>query len=101
MTDTSLGDAESHFTTEALGEPAGPGRYVTIYADAGHAWMTIDGRRFDTVALQETGTRWSSTMTGSASTSSIRPSIDASRIRLGGPAAMKADTRTFVSQSAR
>jgi hypothetical protein len=34
---------------------------VTIYANAGHAFMTIDGRRFDTIALQETGTRWSST----------------------------------------
>jgi peptidoglycan hydrolase-like protein with peptidoglycan-binding domain len=36
----------------------GPGQYVTIYASPGHAWMTIDGRRFDTVALQETGNRW-------------------------------------------
>jgi peptidoglycan hydrolase-like protein with peptidoglycan-binding domain len=36
----------------------GPGQYVTIYASPGHAWMTIDGRRFDTVALQETGSRW-------------------------------------------
>ena len=36
----------------------GPGQYVTIYAAPGHAWMTIDGRRFDTVALQETGSRW-------------------------------------------
>jgi quercetin dioxygenase-like cupin family protein len=26
----SLGHAESHFTTEALGEPAGPGRYVNV-----------------------------------------------------------------------
>jgi quercetin dioxygenase-like cupin family protein len=26
----SLGDAESHFTTEAQGEPAGPGRFVNI-----------------------------------------------------------------------
>jgi quercetin dioxygenase-like cupin family protein len=26
----SLGDAHSHFTTEALGEPAGPGRYVNV-----------------------------------------------------------------------
>ena len=26
----SLGDAESHFPTEALGEPEGPGRYVNI-----------------------------------------------------------------------
>jgi peptidoglycan hydrolase-like protein with peptidoglycan-binding domain len=36
----------------------GPGQYITIYADAGHAWMTIDGRRFDTVALSEDGSRW-------------------------------------------
>jgi quercetin dioxygenase-like cupin family protein len=26
----SLGDASSHFTTQALGEPAGPGRYVNV-----------------------------------------------------------------------
>jgi quercetin dioxygenase-like cupin family protein len=26
----SLGDAESHFSTEAKGEPAGPGRYVNV-----------------------------------------------------------------------
>jgi quercetin dioxygenase-like cupin family protein len=26
----SLGDAESHFSTEALGEPAGAGRYVSV-----------------------------------------------------------------------
>src|SRR5258708_24258430 len=29
---------------------AGPGRYVTIYANAGHAFMVINGRRFDTIA---------------------------------------------------
>jgi peptidoglycan hydrolase-like protein with peptidoglycan-binding domain len=46
---------------ESFGEP-GPGRYITIYANAEHAWMTIDGRRFDTVALAETGNRWSDTM---------------------------------------
>jgi quercetin dioxygenase-like cupin family protein len=28
----SLGDAESHFTSEAQGEPAGPGRYVNVDA---------------------------------------------------------------------
>jgi cell wall-associated NlpC family hydrolase len=38
---------------------AGKGRHVTIYANGGHAFMVIDGRRFDTIALQETGTRWS------------------------------------------
>jgi cell wall-associated NlpC family hydrolase len=45
----------------AYGEP-GPGRHVTIYANPGHALMTIDGRRFDTIALQETGTRWSDSL---------------------------------------
>ena len=28
----SVGDAESHFTADALGEPAGPGRYVNVDA---------------------------------------------------------------------
>jgi peptidoglycan hydrolase-like protein with peptidoglycan-binding domain len=42
---------------ESYGEP-GPGRYITIYANAEHAWMTIDGRRYDTVALAEDGSRW-------------------------------------------
>jgi peptidoglycan hydrolase-like protein with peptidoglycan-binding domain len=42
---------------ESYGAP-GPGKYITIYATDGHAWMTIDGRRFDTVALSEDGSRW-------------------------------------------
>ncbi len=37
----------------------GPGRRVTVYANAVHALVTVDGRRFDTINLQETGTRWS------------------------------------------
>jgi peptidoglycan hydrolase-like protein with peptidoglycan-binding domain len=41
---------------------AGPGRYVTIYANSGHAFMTIQGRRFDTVAQGQTGSRWSKHM---------------------------------------
>jgi cell wall-associated NlpC family hydrolase len=45
---------------ESYGDP-GRGRHITIYANAGHALLTIDGRRFDTIAFQETGTRWSST----------------------------------------
>jgi peptidoglycan hydrolase-like protein with peptidoglycan-binding domain len=44
---------------ESYGE-AGPGKHITIYANSGHAFMVIDGKRFDTIALQETGTRWSS-----------------------------------------
>ncbi len=50
---------------ESFGLP-GPGRHVTIYANSTHAWMTIDGRRFDTIAFQETGTRWSSTVGSTA-----------------------------------
>ncbi len=56
-----LAAPEDSSALEGYGAP-GPGRSVTIYANAGHAFMTIDGRRFDTVALAETGTRWSSTM---------------------------------------
>ena len=29
----------------------GPGRHITIYANAGHAYMVVDGRRFDTSAI--------------------------------------------------
>jgi peptidoglycan hydrolase-like protein with peptidoglycan-binding domain len=56
-----LSSPEDSSALESYGEP-GPGRYITIYADAEHAWMTIDGRRFDTVALQESGSRWSDSM---------------------------------------
>jgi cell wall-associated NlpC family hydrolase len=38
---------------------AGPGKWITIYASAGHTFMYIAGLRFDTVALAETGSRWS------------------------------------------
>ena len=53
-----LSSPEDSTGLESYGEP-GPGRYITIYANAEHAWMTIDGRRFDTVALAEDGSRWS------------------------------------------
>jgi cell wall-associated NlpC family hydrolase len=42
---------------EDWGAP-GPGRWITIYANAGHVWMQVAGWRFDTVALAEDGTRW-------------------------------------------
>jgi hypothetical protein len=41
-----------------MGQP-GPGKWVTIYANAGHTFMYVAGLRFDTVALAETGSRWS------------------------------------------
>jgi peptidoglycan hydrolase CwlO-like protein len=36
----------------------GPGKWITVYATDGHAWMEVAGWRFDTVALAEDGTRW-------------------------------------------
>jgi peptidoglycan hydrolase-like protein with peptidoglycan-binding domain len=36
---------------------SGPGRYITIYANPGHVWMTINGRRFDT-GYGGNGNRW-------------------------------------------
>ena len=42
---------------ESWGDP-GPGRWITVYANAGHVWMVVAGWRFDTVALAEGGTRW-------------------------------------------
>ncbi len=47
---------------ESYGEP-GPGRDITIYANAEHVFMVVDGKRFDTVALAESGNRWSGSMT--------------------------------------
>jgi hypothetical protein len=49
----------------SYGRP-GPGRHITIYANAGHAYMVINGRRFDTSARSETGSRWSNEMRSSA-----------------------------------
>jgi peptidoglycan hydrolase CwlO-like protein len=47
---------------ESWGQP-GPGRWITVYANAGHAFMVVAGWRFDTVALSQDGTRWTRTMT--------------------------------------
>lgn len=49
----------------SYGEP-GPGKRITIYANAGHMYMVVDGRRFDTSALSGGGTRWTSEMRSSA-----------------------------------
>jgi hypothetical protein len=47
------------------GDP-GPGRRITVYANAGHAYMVVDGRRYDTSALSGGGTRWTGEMRSSA-----------------------------------
>jgi cell wall-associated NlpC family hydrolase len=60
-----LSSPEDSSALESYGE-AGPGRHITIYANSEHAFMVIDGKRFDTIAQQETGTRWSDSMTSTA-----------------------------------
>ncbi|MEV4421030.1 hypothetical protein AB0L40_13755 [Patulibacter sp. NPDC049589] len=47
------------------GEP-GPGKRITVYANGGHAYMVVDGRRYDTSALSGGGTRWTTEMRSSA-----------------------------------
>jgi cell wall-associated NlpC family hydrolase len=37
----------------------GPGKWITVFAAPGHTFMYVAGLRFDTVALAETGSRWS------------------------------------------
>jgi hypothetical protein len=50
---------------ESWGAP-GKGRYITIYANAGHAYMVVAGRRFDTSGAGGSGTRWHTDMRSSA-----------------------------------
>jgi hypothetical protein len=45
---------------------AGPGRRITVYANPGHTFMVVDGRRFDTSALSGGGMRWTSSMRSTA-----------------------------------
>jgi putative peptidoglycan binding protein len=36
----------------------GRGRWITVYANPGHAYMVIRGRRYDTTGRSDTGSRW-------------------------------------------
>ncbi len=40
------------------GKP-GPGKWITVFSAPGHTFMYVAGLRFDTVALAQTGSRWS------------------------------------------
>jgi cell wall-associated NlpC family hydrolase len=45
---------------------AGPGKWITVYANSGHAFMVVAGWRFDTSALSGGGTRWTRAMRSTA-----------------------------------
>jgi hypothetical protein len=36
----------------------GPGRWITVYAHGGHAYVVVAGLRFDTSGRGEEGPRW-------------------------------------------
>jgi peptidoglycan hydrolase-like protein with peptidoglycan-binding domain len=44
----------------------GRGRHITIYTNPGHAFMVIRGRRYDTSARYDGGSRWTSKMRSTA-----------------------------------
>jgi cell wall-associated NlpC family hydrolase len=37
---------------------AGPGKWITVFANGGHTFMFVAGLRFDTSGLRATGSRW-------------------------------------------
>jgi peptidoglycan hydrolase-like protein with peptidoglycan-binding domain len=41
---------------------SGPGQWVTVYANGGHAYMVVAGLRFDTSGRSSNGTRWQADM---------------------------------------
>ena len=67
-----LSSPEDSTSLESYGEP-GPGRHITIYANSGHAFMVVDGKRFDTSAQKETGSRWSGSIDVSTPATSPPP----------------------------
>jgi cell wall-associated NlpC family hydrolase len=58
---------------EHWGAP-GPGRWITIYSNSVHAWMTVAGLRFDTGGLTgPRGTRWQPSMRSTAGFAETHP----------------------------
>lgn len=42
---------------ESWGSP-GPGRWITVYANPGHVFAVVNGRRYDTSGISQDGSRW-------------------------------------------
>lgn len=51
----------------------GPGKWVTIYANGGHAFMFVAGLRFDTSGLRQSGSRWQSATRGVSGFHEVHP----------------------------
>jgi peptidoglycan hydrolase-like protein with peptidoglycan-binding domain/cell wall-associated NlpC family hydrolase len=68
-----LNSPQDSTSLESYGE-SGPGKHITIYANSEHAFMVVNGKRFDTVAQQEGGSRWSSSTTSTSGYTVRHPS---------------------------
>jgi hypothetical protein len=51
----------------------GKGRWITVYANAGHAYMVVAGLRFDTSGARTHGTRWQAESRSTASFQANHP----------------------------
>jgi peptidoglycan hydrolase-like protein with peptidoglycan-binding domain len=56
-----LTNTETSGELESFGE-AGPGSWITIYANADHVYAVIAGVRFDTSGQRQAGSRWQAAM---------------------------------------
>jgi hypothetical protein len=61
----ALGSPLDSGSLMSYGRP-GRGRWITIYANRGHTFMVVNGRRFDTSLRGPGGSRWSRRMRSSA-----------------------------------
>ena len=62
----------SSYEFPAWGQP-GPGQWVTVYGNEGHAYMVVAGLRFDTSASKGGGSRWTTERGRRAGTSRATP----------------------------
>ncbi|MEJ7783531.1 MAG: hypothetical protein WKF96_01925 [Solirubrobacteraceae bacterium] len=58
LASAGLLDSPLNSTGFASWGKSGPGKWVTLFANDGHAFMVVAGLRFDTVERARTGTRW-------------------------------------------
>lgn len=71
----AAGMIDSPMTSGALADwgKRGAGKWVTIYANAGHTFMYVAGLRFDTSGRAETGSRWQTASRSTAGFTVVHP----------------------------
>jgi hypothetical protein len=67
-----LGGPQTSGALMGWGKP-GKGKWITIYANAGHVFMVVAGVRFDTSGNRKTGSRWQADMRSTAGFAARHP----------------------------